>query len=178
MCSSLPDLPNLNENSVDAHRAQSENPVSVRIEKRILTGDQKISLVEALKLPGEPKTRKDYFDLPNKNQSGTPIQAYYDRQQPQGVMYLWNPPASARSIINFTYERPIMVLTDPTHTFDMGAEWFDAITYGLAKRLIPKVGCSQARQQLIITGASEYLDSALGFDQAVYPIRLKPQKYG
>ena len=124
------------------------------------------------------QSRKDYFDLPNKNQDGTPIQAYYDRQQPLGVMYLWNQPSTARPIINFTYERPIMVLTDPTHTFDMGAEWFDAITYGLAKRLIPKVGCSQARQQLIIAGASEYLDSALGFDQAVYPIRLKPQKYG
>lgn len=124
------------------------------------------------------QSRKDYFDLPNKNQDGTPIQAYYDRQQPQGVMYLWNQPFTARPIINFTYERALMILTDPTHTFELGAEWFDAITYGLAKRLIPKVGCSAQRVQLITTGASEYLDAALGFDQAVYPIRLKPQKYG
>ncbi len=124
------------------------------------------------------QSRKDYFDLPNKNQDGTPIQAYYDRQQPQGVMYLWNQPATARAIINFTYERALMILTEPTHTFEMGAEWFDAITYGLAKRLIAKVGCSVARQVIIKEGAQEYLDAALGFDQAVYPIRLKPQKYG
>lgn len=124
------------------------------------------------------QSRKDYFDLPNKNQSGSVIQAYYDRQQPQGVMYLWNRPAAARSIINFTYERPIMVLTDPTHTFDLPEEWLGAIIYNLAKRMIPKVGCSEARKTDIKDGATEYLDNALGFDQAVYGIRLKPMKYG
>ena len=124
------------------------------------------------------QSRKDYFDLPNKNQSGTPIQAYYDRQQPTGVMYLWNRPASARSIINFTYERAIMVMTEATQTFDLPNEWFDAIVYNLAKRLIPKVGCSQARKADIKEAATEYLNNALGFDQAVYPIRLKPQRYG
>jgi hypothetical protein len=125
------------------------------------------------------QSRKDYFDLPNKNQNGTPIQAYYDRQEPQGVMYVWNPPGNATSIINFTYERQMMVFdNDPTQTFDLPSDWFDAITYNLAKRLMLKVGCSQERKADIKEGAEEYLDNALAMDQGVYPIRLKPQKYG
>lgn len=124
------------------------------------------------------QSRQDYFDLPNKNQNGTPIQAYYDRQQYTGTMYVWNPPGNATSIINFTYERAIQISTDPDHTLDIPNEWYDAVIYNLAKRLIPKVGCSVERKADINNGATEFLDNALGFDQAVYPVRLKPQKYG
>ncbi|MCH7523297.1 MAG: 3-isopropylmalate dehydratase large subunit [Chloroflexi bacterium] len=114
-----------------------------------------------------------YMDL----EPGTPIQAYYDRQLPQGVMYLWNAPSSAISIINFTYERQLMVFTSATQTFDLPNDWYDAVVYNLAKRLIAKVGCSEARKADIKESATEYLDNALAFDQAVYPIRLKPQRY-
>jgi len=71
-----------------------------------------------------------------------------------------------------------MIFTAADQTFDLPTEWFDAVVYNLAKRLIPKVGCSQTRKAEIKEGAMEYLDSALAFDQAVYPIRLKPQRYG
>lgn len=124
------------------------------------------------------QSRDDYFGLPNKNQQGTPIQAYYSRQQPAGIMYLWNPPISSRPIINFTYERELQIFTDVEQTFDLPEDWFDAVTYNLAVRLIPKFGCSPARVPLIKADAQSYLDSALAFDQAVYPIRLMPQKYG
>ena len=67
---------------------------------------------------------------------------------------------------------------NPEQTFDLPADWFDAIVYNLAKRMILKVGCSEARAIKIEAGAEEYLDNALAMDQAVYPIRLKPQKYG
>jgi hypothetical protein len=146
--------------------------------KRILNDNVRRRESTNYEIPIVFQSRKDYFDLPNKNQPGTPIQAYYDRQIPQGVMYLWNSPSSAVSIINFTYERKIQVMTEATQTFDVPEDWYDAITYNLAKRLIPKVGCSQERKVDIVTGAQEYLDAALGFDQAVYPIRLKPQRYG
>ena len=127
------------------------------------------------------QSRKDYFDLPNKNQRGTPIQAYYDRQlagRIGGVWYLWNVPSDGREVINFTYERAIEIMVNPTDTFDVPEDWYDAITYNLAKRLIPKVGCSQERKADIVAGAQEYLDNALAFDSAVYGVRLKPQKYG
>jgi len=80
-------------------------------------------------------SRADYFDLPNKDQSGTPIQSYYSRQEPQGVMYLWNAPSSAVDYINFTAERQMQIMSgDGNETFDLPSEWFDALTYQLAKR--------------------------------------------
>ncbi len=154
----------------DAFRPVKRIPDTMAAVRRRESTDYEIPIVFT--------SRDDYFGLPNKNQNGTPIQAYYDRQLPQGVMYLWNPPGSARSIINFTYEREIMMMDQPDQTFDLPADWYDAVTYGLAKRLIPKVGCSAERKVDITTGAGEYLEAALAFDQAVYPIRLKPQKYG
>lgn len=146
--------------------------------KRILNDNVRRRESTDYEIPIVFQSRKDFFDLPNKNQDGTPIQAYYDRQLPQGVMYLWNRPSSARSIINFTYERKIQVLLEATQTFDLPEDWYDAVVYNLAKRLIPKVGCSQERKADIVSAAQEYLDNALAFDQAVYPIRLKPQRYG
>lgn len=129
-------------------------------------------------IPIVNQSRQDYFDLPNKNQNGTVIQTYYSRQLAQGIMYCWNPPSNATSVINFTYEREIEVPTEVTQTLDLPADWYDAVIYNLAKRLIPKVGCSQERKADIVAGATEYLDNALAMDQAVYPVRLKPQRYG
>ena len=73
----------------------------------------------------------------------------------------------------------MMVFTnDPDQTFDLPSDWFDAIVYNLAQRLMLKVGCSSERKADIKSGAKEFLDNALAMDQGVYPIRLKPQKYG
>lgn len=146
--------------------------------KRILNDNVRRRESTNYEIPIVFQSRKDYFDLPNKNQPGTPIQAYYDRQIPQGVMYLWNAPSSAVSIINFTYERKLQVMLEATQTFDLPEDWYDAVVYNLAKRLISKVGCSQERKADIVSAAQEYLDNSLAFDQAVYPIRLKPQRYG
>ncbi|MGI9251408.1 MAG: hypothetical protein ACR2PR_09435, partial [Pseudohongiellaceae bacterium] len=66
----------------------------------------------------------------------------------------------------------------PTQTFDLPSEWFMALSYNLAKLLMHKVGCSAQRRVEIRQDAMEYLDQALGFDQAVYGVRLDPQRYG
>lgn len=125
------------------------------------------------------ESRKDYFELPNKEQIGTPIQAYYSRQEPQGIMYFWNVPSTAIEYCNFSAERQLQILTgDPDETLDIPSEWYDAVTYNLAKRLIPKVGCSQQRRAEIRQDAQDYLNQALAFDSAVYPVRLRPRRYG
>ncbi len=124
------------------------------------------------------QSREEYFNLPNKRQTGTPIQAYYSRQEPQGIWYLWNAPNSAVEYLAFTAERQIQIQEIATDTFDLPAEWHLALSYNLAKLLIPIEGCSPQRVQLIREDAADYLDQALAFDSAIYPIRLKPEKYG
>ena len=42
-----------------------------------------------------------------------------------------------------------VLMVNADDTFDLPSEWFDAICYNLAVRLIPKFGCSPARVPLI-----------------------------
>lgn len=126
------------------------------------------------------ESRKDYFNLPNKSQNGTPIQAYYDRQdvsgETSGVMYLWEAPSDATPVINFTYERKIQTMENANDTLDIPDYAQDALIYNLAKRLIPKFGCSDQVAALVIAEAKELENNMLAFDSALYPIRVKMQR--
>ncbi len=124
------------------------------------------------------QSREEYFNLPNKRQLGTPIQAYYSRQEPQGIWYLWNVPSTAIEYLAYTAERQIQVQELAENTFDLPSEWQLALSYNLAKLLIPIIGCSPQRSQLIRDDANDYLMQALAFDSAMYPVRLKPERYG
>lgn len=127
------------------------------------------------------ESRKDYFNLPNKEQLGTPIQAYYDRQdiagETSGVMYLWNAPISSVPTINFTYERKIQVVESSTDTIDLPDYAQEALIYNLSKRLIPKFGCGQVLAAYVIAQAQQYKDDMLAFDNAMYPITIDMSRY-
>jgi len=118
------------------------------------------------------ESRKDYFHLPDKVSTGQPIQAYFSRQNPDGIMYVWPAPDDTAIVINFTYERPIQTIESGTDTLDIPNYWYEAIIYGLAERLILKFGCSQARALLIKDGATKALDLALEYDTDLYPIMV------
>ncbi len=121
-------------------------------------------------------SREEYMSLPNKNQPGTPIQAYYSRQIPYGTMYVWNAPYSAVPVIRFTYERKLQIMTEADETFDVPENWYDAIVYNLSLRLIPVFGCSPGRKADIQILAKDSLDMALGFDTDLYPITVNLQR--
>lgn len=129
-------------------------------------------------IPINFESREDYFNLPNKNQQGLPIQAYYSRQEPQGIMYLWTTPNNATSVINFSYERETQIITDDADNFDIPSYWFQAVVFNIAERLTYKFSTSMERRQEIKTDAMRYLDEALAFDDAVYPITIKVEQYG
>lgn len=127
-------------------------------------------------------SRQDYFDLPNKEQSGTPIQSYYDRQdiagEDSGVLYLWSSPNSAKPVINFTYERKIQIMDNSTDTLDM-PEWMqEAVIYNLATKLIPRYGCTAERAAWIKAEAMNLEDLVLTFDQELKPIRVEMVQHG
>lgn len=122
-------------------------------------------------------SREEYMSLPNKDQPGNAIQAYYSRQIPYGTMYVWNAPASAVPVLRFTYERKLQIMTEATQTFDVPENWYEAITYNLALKLIPIYGCSPSRKMDIQQLAKTSLDLALSFDTDLYPITLNLQRY-
>lgn len=127
-------------------------------------------------------SREEYFALPNKDQTGTPIQAYYDRQdvagEKYGVMYLWNSPISSVPVINFTYERKLQVMTQAAETIDLPEYAQEAFIYNVAAKLIPKYGASQAVAALIMSEALRLKNDMLSFDTDSYPIKIGLQQYG
>lgn len=124
------------------------------------------------------ESRKDYFNLPNKEQLGTPIQAYYQRGRDGGTMFLWSNPSSSIPIINFTYERSMQIITKGEDTLDFPEEWQEAFIANLAVKLIPKFGASVELAQELKAWARESLDLALMFDTAVYPVEMDMEQYG
>jgi hypothetical protein len=122
-------------------------------------------------------SREEYMSLPNKDQPGTVIQAYYSRQLPYGTMYAWNAPSSSVPVLGFTYERKLQIMVNPTDTFDLPESWYGALIYNLAVRLKPIYGCSPKRSAEIETLAMNTLNNALGFDTDIYPITINMQRY-
>lgn len=124
------------------------------------------------------ESRLDYFNLPNKNQLGTPIQVYYSRQEPQGIFYLWSTPANIEQVINFTYERETQIIVNDDDMLDIPTYWLEAVIMNLAEKLTYKFSVSPERRSFISQEARLRLSEALSFDNAVYPIEIKVEQYG
>lgn len=122
------------------------------------------------------ESRSSYFNQPNKSQTGTPIQAYYSRQdragESAGTMYLWSTPNSSIPVINFTYERKVQVMVNAGDTLDLPDYAHEFVIYNLAERLILKFGCGAERAQLIYAGAKKTRDAILAYGTEMYPIQV------
>lgn len=92
-------------------------------------------------------SREDYYDLPNKTNTGYPTQFYYDRQRSGGTLFVWPAPDASAGTLKFTYRRLIMDMDSSVDTPDVPQEWLDAMVYGLAKRLGENYG---------LTGTPDY----------------------
>lgn len=132
-------------------------------------------------IPIDLESRQNYFGLPNKNQTGTPIQAYYDRQdlagEKYGVMYLWNSPSSSVPVINFTYERKMQLLENTTDTLDLPEYAQQAFIFNVADKLILKIGCSIERAGLIKAEAMRLKEEILAFDSESFPIKVRMKQH-
>lgn len=84
--------------------------------------------------------RSDYYRIPKKDSKGYPTQWYYDRQRDGGTLNIWPSPDAQTGTLNFTYRRYIMDMVDGTNTFDLPPEWYEAVIYNLARRMIPRYG--------------------------------------
>ena len=127
------------------------------------------------------ESRADYFNLPNKGQTGTVIQSYYSRQdvagETSGIFYFWNAPSSSVPVINFTYERKIQIMVNATDTLDVPDYAHNAVIYSLARMLIPKFGCDPQLASFITGEAESYKNNMLAFDSTLYPIKIEMKRY-
>lgn len=87
-------------------------------------------------LPMSRLSREEYYALPNKAARGYPTQFYYDRQRESGVLNIWPTPDAGLGTLGFTYRRVIMDIDAGADDFDVPQEWYEALVFGLADRLV------------------------------------------
>jgi hypothetical protein len=109
-------------------------------------------------LPMWPLSREDYFSIPLKTTQGYPTQFYYDRQRESGTFYVWPAPDATGGTIKFTYRRSIFDFDTSSDTMDLPQEWYEAVVWNLADRLLSYYPTTDAVivQRVMQRAASSY----------------------
>jgi len=117
--------------------------------------------------------RRDYFMLPNKSNTGVPVQAYYDPQTTTGKLYVWPAPDTVDDHLRFTYSRPLQDFDGLADDPDFPTEWIKALVYNLAVDIAPKFGLRPFPE--VIAQATNTREALLGWDREMEPIQFEPE---
>ena len=123
-------------NKVYWYTTAAPRPLKIISARRDNSGDE----IEMFQL-----AREDYFNLPNKTSTGTPVQYFYDPQQATGVLYLWPEPDTVDDVIRITYLDELEIISANTDTSNFPEEWMEYLVYGLAVRIAPLYGVQIGR---------------------------------
>jgi hypothetical protein len=114
---------------------------------------------------GPPVPRMEYNALPNKTQTGTINQVFYDPGRDTGYLYLWNPVAAVTDLVRFTWHRPIMDFDAAGDSPDFPQEWVDPLAWNLADALCEEYDVPTEKAMRISAKAAVYLDDVTGDDR-------------
>lgn len=103
--------------------------------RRMLSVRRRTSSIDT---PMNELSREEYYDLPTKSATGTPVSWYFDPQRSTRTLYVW-PTAStavaANTTLYFTYLRVIEDIDALENDPDVPQEWLEALIYNLAAKL-------------------------------------------
>jgi hypothetical protein len=123
-------------------------------------------------------SRKEYQNLPMKNQAGMPIQLFYDAQLTIGYFNLWQVPNPLTDLVKFTWHRPIMDFNASADNPDFPQEWILPLVYNLAKLKMPSHPVDGQRRADINETADNLLAAMVGFDRENESIFIQPDMEG
>jgi hypothetical protein len=116
-------------------------------------------------MPMSEMSRQEYDELPTKTATGTPTMFYYDRQREAALFYVWPVLSAANSeTVEFTYDRELADISDINDAIDIPGEWWEAVVYNLAARLLETVPLAN-KPQTIVLRAERLLRDAGAFDR-------------
>lgn len=110
------------------------SPVSLA--RRIVGARRRTSSIDTSL--GEPMSRQEYLDTPNKSQTGMPVSFYFDPQRSTRTLYVWPVPdatIAASTTVRIDYHRVLEDSDSLDNDPDVPQEWLEAMIYGLAARL-------------------------------------------
>lgn len=113
-------------------------------------------------------SRIDYRNMPNKLNTGTITQWFYDPRggaNATGQFFVWPAPSDVGSAVKFTWYRPLQDFTSAATNPDIPQEWLDALVWNLALKMAPEYDCSANRYEIIKDQAASSLDNVMGWDR-------------
>lgn len=122
-------------------------------------------------------TEDEWYRLPNKSTSATPVDYYYEPTIPNGTLNIWPQPNSTSASdhqIVFSYHTPIEDMDSGADDFDMPVEWMRAVKYALAADVAPEYAVPLSERQSIEAKAQFLLDQVLAWDQEDGSIYFQP----
>lgn len=96
--------------------------------------------VDGTEYPLNIYNRYDFQELPFNNNSGTPVNLYYQPLSNYGVIKLWPTPDDSTSTITVHYQTQFEDMDNATDDFDFPSEWIQPLIYALAWSLCPEYG--------------------------------------
>lgn len=122
--------------------AEGSQVLTATTQSYALTGVMRVTSVRSrtggIDLPLIELSKSDYFDLPTKSATGTPVNWYFDPLRSSKTLYIW-PTAStgvaAATTLKYTYTRFIEDVDALDNEADVPQEWLEALTYSLSDRL-------------------------------------------
>ncbi len=118
--------------------------------------------IGGIDIPLGEMSREDYYDLPNKSSSSTPVQYYYNPGRDTGTLLIWPTPLGVTETLKLTYVRPIEDFDSTSNNADLPQEWLEPLKYQLALRLAPEFGVIPS--QLITSMATGLMQNAMSWD--------------
>lgn len=110
-------------------------------------------------------SRKDYYDLPNKNDTGTMTQFYYSPRLNVGNVSVWPAAVNTSSLLEFTWYCPIQDFNVAGDDPDLPQEWISTIIFGLAIEMAPEYGVPADVYGIINTAFEKKMDKLSGWDR-------------
>jgi hypothetical protein len=112
-----------------------------------------------------PISRQEYDEQGSKTSAGTPNQFYFDRQEPNATLYVFNVPSDSTHTIYARIQRQFYDMTSSTDNFDFPEEFFQALKWGLAADLCVEYGVDAKMIPYYEQKAEHHIDLAFASSQ-------------
>lgn len=132
----------------------------------------------ATSIPMNIFTHYDFNLLPSQNNSGVPVNLYYEPLRTTGVISLWPTPNDSTTTITIVYQSPFEDMTTSTDDFDFPSYWIEALIYNLAWRLSPEYGIPLNDRNQLANEAKFFKQEALSFGTEEGSMYLQPDWSG
>lgn len=153
------------DNHVYTYTSKIPRPLEVIEARRVYADD--------IQVPLEIVSRDEYMALSDKTSTGAPIQAYYDPQLTNGVLYVWQACNDVQERIRMTVKRPVEDFDANTNDADFPQEWLRALKFNLAIEIAPEYG--KEPSNTVIVKAEETKDAVGGFDRESTSVFFQPE---